>query len=180
MERSCTRVQSVKCNFIILKLWEGMAWSLDLTDSQVQAVNLKILFASSQYGRGTHKSFRSDMLNFCTPRIDKIILLHKLQNFIQRSCQSWSSFANSHWGEALAYYTCAKQIIERYKNFEEAPVQYVHSVQLSHTGAQFANMDQRNCCALMPILFARLLVIYWCVSSFFQSTLSRSTLIELI
>ena len=92
-----------------------MAWSLDLTDSQVQAVNLKILFASSQYGRGTHKSFRSHMLNFCTPRIDKIILLHKLQNFIQRSCQSWSSFANSHWGEALAYYTCAKQIIERYK-----------------------------------------------------------------
>ena len=65
-----------------------MAWSLDLTDSQVQAVNLKILFASSQYGRGTHKSFRSDMLNFCTPTIDKIILLHKLQNFIQRSCQS--------------------------------------------------------------------------------------------
>ena len=77
-------------------------------------------YYSKTCGRGTHKSFRSHMLNFCTPRIDKIILLHKLQNFIQRSCQSWSSFANSHWGEALAYYTCAKQIIERYKNFEEA------------------------------------------------------------
>ena len=140
-----------------------MAWSLDLTDSQVQAVNLKILFASSQYGRGHINHSAQICWTFAHLQLIKL--------YCCTNCKiSFSGAVNleahllTHTGEKPWRITLVPSKLLRGTRGTCA----IHSVQLSHTGAQFANMDQRNCCALMPILFARLLVIYWCVSSFFN------------
>ena len=143
MERSCTRVQSVKYNIIILKLWEAIRSLTHFGFNRFTSTGgkPKIWCAALKFFLHHHNMVGGRQHQSSHIRLLKSKKLHK-ENFIPD----------------VTYLPRPKYQVLRFPS--------VFPILLLSTSSGVKQPTTN--CALMPILFARLLVIYWCVSSFFN------------